>query len=110
MFKVAYGKVYLKCLVKSVNPTVVVALTYLTLAGGAWRLGHMPRVPAEAGDARGVLARLPDVVRQVVSQAGVCDTARATLALRHCCVLAHQHGANQGPAVYFPLLQGHTPK
>lgn len=63
----------------------------------------MPCVSAEAGDAGGVLACLPDVIRQVVSQAGVCDAARATLALRHRRVLAHQHGANQRPAVHLPL-------
>ena len=80
--------------------------TYLTLAGGAGRVRHVPRVPAEAGDARGVQARLPDVVRQVVGQAGVSDAARAALALGHRRVLARQHGANQRPAVDLPLLQG----
>lgn len=66
----------------------------------------MPGVSAEAHDACRVLARLSDVVRQVVSQAGVCNAAWATLALRHRRVLAHQHGADQGPAVHLPLLQG----
>lgn len=65
----------------------------------------MPGVSAETHDACRVLARLSDVVRQVVSQAGVCNAAWATLALRHRCVLAHQHGADQGPAVHLPLLQ-----
>lgn len=87
---------------------VGVALTYLTLAGGTGWVGHMPCVPAEAEDACGVLARLPDVIRQVVGQAGVCDAARATLALRHRRVLTHQHGANQRPAVHLPLLHRHT--
>lgn len=67
---------------------IIDALTYLTLAGSAGRLGHMPCVPAEASDTCGVCARLPNVVRQVVSQAGVCDAARATLTLCHCRVLA----------------------
>ena len=64
----------------------------------------MPCVPAQADGTCGVLTRLPDVVRQVVCQAGVCDAARATLALRHRRVLAHQHGADQRPAVHLPLL------
>lgn len=68
----------------------------------------MPGVSAETHDARGVLARLSDVIRQVVSQAGVCDAARATLALHHRGVLTHQHGADQGPAVDLPLLQRRT--
>lgn len=68
----------------------------------------MPGVSAETHDARGVLARLSDVIRQVVSQAGVRDAARATLALRHRRVLAHQHGADQGPAVHLPLLLRRT--
>lgn len=76
------------------NWFVHAALTYLALASGAGWFGHMPCVSAEAGDACRVLACLPNVIRQVVSQAGVCDAARATFALCYCRVLAHQRGAN----------------
>lgn len=63
----------------------------------------MPRISTEADGACGVLTRLPDVIRQVVSQARVCDASRATLALCHRHVIAHQHRANQRPAVHLPL-------
>ena len=92
------------CTVKQTFVGVVVSLAYLALAGGTGWVGHMPCVSAEADGTSGVLTRLSDVIRQVVGQTGVCDAARATLALRHCRVLAHQHGANQRPAVHLPFL------
>lgn len=81
------------------------AVAYLAFAYGAWRVGRAPDCAAQTGDASGVLARLSDVVCHIISQAGVGDTSRAALPLRHRRVLAGQRGAGQRPAVHLPLLQ-----
>lgn len=78
---------------------------YLAFAYGAWRVGGAPDGAAQTGDASGVLARLSDVVRHVIGQAGVGDAAWAALPLRHRSVLTGQDGAGQRPAVHLALLQ-----
>lgn len=67
---------------------------YLAYACGTGRPRHVPHGATEACDASAVHARFPDVVADVVSEAGVCDTAWAALPLRHGRVLAGEHGTS----------------
>lgn len=53
-----------------------------------------------------VCARLGDIVADGVSLAGVSDTVRTALALRHHRELTVHGRAGQRPAVHLPLLRG----
>ena len=77
---------------------------YLALARCAGRSSHCPHGAAEPRKAMAVQASFPDVIGDIISQAGVTDTAGTTFPFQDSCVLAAQTGASERPAVYLSFL------
>lgn len=89
----------------SANCTVSLRTSnYLAFTGCAGRSNHCPHWAAKPWNAIAVQASFPDVIGDVISQAGVTDTAGTTLPFQDGWVLTAQIGASEWPAIYLSFL------
>lgn len=77
---------------------------YLAFAGCAGRSSHCPHWATKPRKAIAVQASFSDVIGDVISQAGVTDTAGTTFPFQDGCVLTAQIGASERPAIYLSFL------
>lgn len=90
--------------------TILRTPNYLAFASRAGRSSHGPQRPAQPGNTGAVHTRFPDVIGDVISQAGVTDTMRTALSFQQCRVLTAQTGACEWPAVHLSFLQKRSQK